>query len=126
MSGGLCCPQSFESAFDGGVCYGYVVAATPDQAVQIAGGLYWVGCSYIFADAPTRHAAGRTGWQRLCNIAREGDRIVVASLKSLGTRKTTQQTKIATLGDKGVGVFVLTENGSPKNQIHEQIQEVRV
>lgn len=106
-----------------GHVYGYIAADTPSQAVLAAQRLFFLGCQHIFTDSRSGRLSCRKGWQRLCKVIREGDRVLLPSLRTLGDRPSRQRPYQQQIEATGASVFVVTEKGKDMLPLNELFVE---
>ncbi len=116
MTCGVCHPKMFRE--NGGRVFGYMTADTPSHAVDTAKPLYFMGCEHIFCDLPIGHVRHRPAFKKLHRAVRHGDRIILPSLKVLGSTPATQQQRMAEFEAKGIGIFVLTDQPNRAGHSH--------
>ena len=114
MTCGICNPKAFRPQ-KGGRVYGYQTIS-PDNA-NCSGGvapdLHYMGAEYVLTDWRKGNVTDRPSYQVLCNGVdlRKGDRLIVDSLKSFGSRSMWRRQNLARIEAMGVEVTTLTPEG---------------
>lgn len=111
MSCGICNPKAFRPE-GGGRVYGYqtVRADNPNCTGGRSPDLHFLGAEYVLTDWRTGNVADRPGYRLLCNgvVLRKGDRLIIDSLKSLGSRSLWRRRNMERIEALGVDIAVLT------------------
>lgn len=114
MTCGICNPKAFRP-HKGGRVYGYQTIShdNPNCSGGAAPDLHFMGAEYVVTDWRKGKVTGRPGYQVLCNgvILRKGDRLIVDSLKSFGSRSIWRKQNLARIVAMGVEVTTLTPEG---------------
>lgn len=106
MTCGACHPEAFRPE-GGGRVFGYLVGRDPSDIADAARKLMYLGAEHVYADIPHGNVRYRKGLLRICKVMRPGDRLILASDKTLGRDNRTSEARKAEIEALGVEVFFI-------------------
>ncbi len=107
MTCGVCHPEAFQGDERSRI-FGYAVSNHPGALSRQIRQLHHMGAQYVYVDAPKGIVSQRPGYLGVCRVMRDGDKLVLANDKCLGTKPQHADRHLAALERSGLSVHVLT------------------